>query len=178
MSRTLNEPAYEKASDSSRSNRREKVKWLVMIYLAGDNSLSEECVFALTEMRRIGSNTDVKVFAQLDTGVHDNTPLFIKHGTSPGETNDELNKAQEDTAKKKAAAAQGSLAAELPPTYSDVVFNFIKACIAKYDADHHMIVLSGHGGGITENFLRKEEADRVDSLSVLSIAKLIRKVKE
>ena len=44
-----------------------KIKWLVMIYLAGDNNLSEECVYAITEMKRIGSSKDVAIFAQLDT---------------------------------------------------------------------------------------------------------------
>jgi Clostripain family len=40
--------------------------WTVMVYLAGDNNLSEECVFALTEMRKAGSNSDIHVIAQFD----------------------------------------------------------------------------------------------------------------
>jgi len=53
-------------------------KWTVMVNLAGDNNLSSECVYALTEMKRIGSNDEVAVIAQLDTTVHEFTPLFIK----------------------------------------------------------------------------------------------------
>ena len=39
-----------------------------------------------------------------------------------------------------------------------------------------MLVLSGHGSGIIGNFLSKEAADRIDSLSVISMAKLIKAI--
>jgi|GEM_PF-4626864 len=40
----------------------------VMIYLAGDNNLSEECVYALTELKKARPNSLVRVFAQYDPG--------------------------------------------------------------------------------------------------------------
>ncbi len=39
-------------------------KWNVMVYMAADNSLSEECVFSLKEMQRIGTAEGVNVIAQ------------------------------------------------------------------------------------------------------------------
>jgi pentapeptide MXKDX repeat protein len=43
-----------------------KAAWTVMVYLAGDNNLSTECVFALTEMRKVAANGQVNVIAQFD----------------------------------------------------------------------------------------------------------------
>src|SRR5687768_9073014 len=35
-------------------------KWIVLVYQAGDNNLSEEMVYALKEMRRIGTTPEFK----------------------------------------------------------------------------------------------------------------------
>src|SRR5258705_2167998 len=43
-----------------------KAAWTVMVYLAGDNNLSTECVFALTEMRKVAPIGQVNVIAQFD----------------------------------------------------------------------------------------------------------------
>ena len=43
-----------------------KAAWTVMVYLAGDNNLSTECVFALTEMRKVAPSGQVNVIAQFD----------------------------------------------------------------------------------------------------------------
>src|SRR5262245_4920204 len=41
-------------------------KWTVMIYFAGDNNLSEEMIYAIKEMYRVGVNRDVNVVVQFD----------------------------------------------------------------------------------------------------------------
>jgi len=88
--------------------------WLVMIYLAGNNNLSEECVFALTEMKKAALSENVTVMAQLDTSVHRHTPLRIKHGNTFGELNRELKAARKrqealfEAANRKAKAASAS----------------------------------------------------------------------
>src|SRR5215471_3828342 len=40
--------------------------WTVMVYLAGDNNLSTESLYALTEMKRAKPNASIKVIAQFD----------------------------------------------------------------------------------------------------------------
>jgi hypothetical protein len=45
---------------------QEKAPWTVMVYLAGDNNLSEECVYALTEMRKVDLKGEINVIAQFD----------------------------------------------------------------------------------------------------------------
>src|SRR5437016_10159834 len=41
-------------------------KWTFMVYLAGDNSLSDASDTDLAEMRTVGSNPDINVVAQVD----------------------------------------------------------------------------------------------------------------
>ena len=62
-----------------------KYLWTVMIYLAGNNSLSEECVYALTEMAAAVPAKEIALVAQLNTGVHDGTKIRIDKDTSKPE---------------------------------------------------------------------------------------------
>src|SRR6266480_5588188 len=41
-------------------------EWTVMVYMSGDNSLSAECVWALTEMKNAASSDAINVIAQFD----------------------------------------------------------------------------------------------------------------
>jgi Clostripain family len=43
-----------------------KVAWTVMVYLAGDNNLTSECLFALTEMKKADPGEQINVIAQFD----------------------------------------------------------------------------------------------------------------
>ena len=45
---------------------RKKAAWTVMVYLAGDNNLSSECLFALTEMKKATPGEQINVLAQFD----------------------------------------------------------------------------------------------------------------
>src|SRR5262245_30659423 len=45
---------------------RKKAVWTVMVYLAGDNNLSTECLFALTEMKKAQPGDQINVLAQFD----------------------------------------------------------------------------------------------------------------
>src|SRR5687768_7676208 len=45
---------------------RKKAEWTVMVYLAGDNNLTTECLFALTEMKEANPGDSINVIAQFD----------------------------------------------------------------------------------------------------------------
>ena len=45
---------------------KKKAAWTVMVYLAGDNNLSTECLFALTEMKKAHPGEHINVVAQFD----------------------------------------------------------------------------------------------------------------
>ncbi len=48
--------------------------WNVMVYMAADNSLSEECIFSLKEMQRVGTAAGVNVIAQFHSSAKDTPP--------------------------------------------------------------------------------------------------------
>ena len=41
-------------------------QWTVMVYLAGDNNLSEEMIYSIKEMYRVGASQDFAVTIQFD----------------------------------------------------------------------------------------------------------------
>jgi len=45
---------------------KQKAIWTVMVYLAGDNNLTSECLFALTEMKKARPGAKINVIAQFD----------------------------------------------------------------------------------------------------------------
>src|SRR5262245_7999086 len=51
------------------NKQSDEMPWNVMIYMAADNNLSEECVYALKEINRLNLSDKINVVAQLDTNV-------------------------------------------------------------------------------------------------------------
>jgi Clostripain family len=56
-------PVLQKSETKSETNQK---SWALLIYMAADNNLSEECVFALTEIQKSITNDQVVCIAQLD----------------------------------------------------------------------------------------------------------------
>src|SRR5689334_11420083 len=52
---------------SNNHSRKKNLTWTVMVYMAGDNNLAEEMVFALKSMFDVGSTDDVQVVAWSDS---------------------------------------------------------------------------------------------------------------
>ncbi len=40
--------------------------WTVMVYMAGDNNLSADCIWALTEMKKLNGVKGLNIIAQFD----------------------------------------------------------------------------------------------------------------
>src|SRR5690348_18217539 len=66
-------------------------KWNVMIFLAGNNSLSEECVFGLTDIVEAKVNGNLTISAQLSTGVHRGTFLKLRDFKNRDQLHKQLN---------------------------------------------------------------------------------------
>lgn len=151
--------------------------WTVMIYLSGNNNLAEECVFALTEMRKVGLPKNVTVVAQLDTSVYSNQPLVIEKDEAPGSTKAALDKA---AAAKLAAppdhAKKAKTGPRRPTGYAGEIYRFIEKCIDDYPAQHYMLVLSGHGSGTVGDFLRRTPAGTTDSLTIVDLGRLVERI--
>ncbi len=156
--------------------------WNAMIYLAGENNLADECVFALKELKRARprrkskhTNNDikaldkevdarVKVVAQLDAGgLGGNEVRYIlKRGDEDGEL--------EENAITRIDTTE--------TTYRGVLKDFISSSILlKGRAEHYLLVLSGHGNGLISDFLSRD-LDTPDKLSIPKIQWVLREVKQ
>lgn len=102
-------------------------KWTFMVYLAGDNNLSDAGDTDLAEMRQVGSSAAVNIVAQFDNAGSLGTRRFLvqKDGRSePVETLPETDSGSPDT-----------------------LLDFVKWACTQYPADHYALVLWNHGGG-------------------------------
>jgi len=143
----------------------EKYKWVVMIYLAGNNSLSEACVHSLTDMLNTHGSQNVAVFAQLNTGVHENTFLRMRPGMSARDLHEQL---------KGVLARRRDQQRDETSAYQDEVYDFVNNCIREVGergTEHLMLIMSGHGSGAASGqFLR---SDSKKALSVINLDGLL-----
>ena len=178
-----------------------ETKWTIMVYLAGDNNLADECVYALTGMKAVATDARIDVVAQFDpAGRRVKARRFeINKGggrvldrtrSDEGKLNrrgkiieDALDEIEEGTVKFPGAGRRDAGQAVNPnaaaPRDDDAdegerdtgdpktLFDFISWSVEHHPADHYMVVLAGHGGGIEEVFLRDDS-----SQGTLSIAEL------
>jgi hypothetical protein len=131
--------------------------WTIMVYLSGDNNLSEEMILALKEMDRIPPNDYVRVVAQFDPsglGVPTRRYDFSKPRALSGDGN--LDHSAVDQRITLGDTNTGN-----PEALSD----FIVWAHARYPATNNILVLSGHGSGAEEDFLLKDES-AADSLTI------------
>ena len=129
-------------------------KWTILIYFAGDNNLSEECVFALKEMQAVGTN-DYDVLVQFDPAGRGNpTRRFHFRGLTAHKSLEELEIKQLD---------------ETDTGARSTLVNFLTQGMNAFRADYYMVVLSGHGGGADEDYFLRDE-DRPQSLVPRSLS--------
>lgn len=139
-------------------------EWTVMIYLAGDNNLSEECVWAIKELYRVGLCEDIAVIAQYDS-VAPGMPVTRYDLTdlppsTPSESAQTISRDTSGEQQAYAAFRNMDEDAKLPLEAHDdkhvrefvtatAMINFAKDCVTKHPAKHYMLVLSGHGSAAT-----------------------------
>jgi hypothetical protein len=103
-----------------------KAKWTFMVYMAGDNSLSDAGDTDLAEMRQVGSTADVNVIVQFDNAGEEGTRRFRVLNTGS------------DLLQSLGKTDSGS---------PDVLLDFIKWAAGSYSADRYALILWNHGGG-------------------------------
>jgi hypothetical protein len=172
---TARMPSYPtkrpKPADSDRP------KWTILIYLAGDNNLSEECVFALKEIKKVGTEVQIvardgkpsrkipklHVVAQFDPlGRGNPTRRFRIKGTGGDGT---LNR--EDQIRSWPESDTGS---------SKTLLNFLCDGIRDNDSDYYMVVLSGHAAGHDAGFFLEDDERPLSSIPTSFPVHLLKKV--
>lgn len=136
----------------------DRVPWLTMLYLAGDNKLTEEMVLALQDL--VGHPmTESKIVAQLDpSGVGLETQRYVFPGPPGAKTLDD----HRDTTFDPVEVDTGSV-----ESLTDFV-NWALSYAPIEKKMRFMLVLSGHGGGHSADFLMKDE----NAQNALSIPEL------
>jgi hypothetical protein len=148
-------------------------KWKVMIFLAGNNSLSEECVYGLTEILDARPDEEIAVFAQLSTGVHRGTFLNLREFRDRDQLHKKLN--HELAVQRKATAAKQTEFKKQP--FSKRILEFVRKCVPQDGsgrADHYMLILAGHGNGTLGEFLREDDRDK--DMDLINLGGLIKQI--
>jgi hypothetical protein len=146
-------------------------KWTVMVYLAGDsrNNLSAEMVFALKQMqevKKIGANKDIAVVALFDPcGEKYPTELYVinKRGSNSTKLKDDLQRPNPIDADK-----------------TDVkhsILSFTNWAMANYEAEHYMLVLSGHGSGAEGDYFFPDQ-NPPSALCINDLTEIVHKIYE
>ena len=137
-------------------NGRALKRWTVMIYMSGDNNLSEECVYNLTEAKAaLTANYDenkLAVLAQFDpAGVRAETYRY--HLSSPTEPKDP----KDENPLTTDAADTGWKAHETDSGEPNNLLEFVRWGISEHPAEHYMVVLVGHGSGTSDDYLLRDD---------------------
>jgi hypothetical protein len=171
-----------------------EVTWLVMVYMAADNSLAAECVFSLTEILRTLQDSRIAVMAQFDSHV---TGIQTKrYNFSPGSYTSgfpqRLCDAEESfpqSSVDEELPILGPQATTIPPTADPQIppvqiensaapaalEDFLITGIQKYPKARTLVILSGHGSGALDGFL--SDSNPPGSLSIPNLGSALNRVK-
>jgi hypothetical protein len=157
-------------------------EWTVMIYLAGDNNLADDCVNALLGMKDAHVGNSIQVIAQFDPSdtrlstqrlVIDleekpNGPSLATlspQGPSSKLTKDHVEvkggKIKFDD-KREGSLQRTPESEEEDDTETDTalpktLFDFISWSTENFPAHRYMLILAGHAAGVEEGYLLKDE---------------------
>jgi hypothetical protein len=171
-----------------------KAEWTIMIYMAGDNNLSDDCVNALKPVQNVKTGDLIHVIAQFDpadTRVGSQRvvmnhrekksarPTSLLAPDSPSKLSKDYVKFEEGPVKfdKDSRQQQKTDPAETDTADPKTLFDFISWSVHTFPAKHYMLLLAGHAGGIEDGYLLKDE-NPVSSMSLNGLMQVLRRVKE
>jgi Clostripain family len=142
---------------------RKGVKWLVMLYLSGDNNLSPEMVWTINEIRTTGVPEGFALTIQFD-GLTPGSPTvrYAIDETTHVDPGPSLGPIPFPEAKIEELREDDAGAPE-------VLADFIQWSTKRYQARYRMLVLSGHGSGSVGDFLSDDQARRELQPGAMSI---------
>jgi hypothetical protein len=112
-----------------------------MVYIAGDNNLSQAALEDINEMEVVGSNSDVKVVVQAEFSTN---PTF---GGSPYDATTVRGLISRDTDTSTISSPLTSAGGNLDMGNPATLTAFIQYAQANFPADHYALVLWSHGAG-------------------------------
>jgi Clostripain family len=176
--------------------RKPDFLWTVMVYLAGDNNLTEESVFSLTEMKEVKTADRIAVVAQLDPkspsipshryiinrGAPNQGGGAAKLPLGVGTLGDDAIRIEAPTVRFPApsgstARVRRSKTGETDTGDPATLFDFISWSQERFSAKHYMVILAGHGAGTEEDFLLRDD-NPTNSLSMRELRSVFEAVKD
>lgn len=153
--------------NKSEETLRPKKEWTIMVYMAGDNNLSEDMVTGLKGMMKVAGQANINLVALYDSGY---PPIPIKiydfSDAKPSSSNPANPGELVDYAVHKNDVAQ------IPYTNSEFVGikHFVPWVLKKpkFRAKRYALILSGHSDGIIGRSLLRDENPYI----VLDLSKL------
>ncbi len=121
--------------------------WTVLVYMDGDNNLEPWDVGDVQQMEQVGSTGNVNVIVQFDRGSQAIQDLNGNYNLSwYGCRCAEITKDPNDDglASFSSSASMGQVDMGNPTTLTD----FIQCGVQQYPANHYLLVIGNHGGGI------------------------------
>jgi hypothetical protein len=177
-----------------------KAEWTIMVYMAGDNNLAQDCVNALLAMKRVSTGDRINVVSQFDPSDPRVKTRRLVVNLAQKQNRDELQivtsasiigvselaldnvKVEEGTVKfseppRRAGAttAAGATTEETDTADPKTLFDFISWCQREYPAKRTMLILSGHGAGVQAGYLLKDE-NPPDAMTLSGLKKVLEEV--
>ena len=164
--------------------------WTVMIYMAGDNTLAGESIWALTEILTADLTEGVEVIALFDTSppeIPNRRFVFTKSTNQPilpvGLPLEKIGKKYEPQidVSKTQMTSTGTAQVKKKETLKSasdhrLLQRFVEDCIKEHPAEKYLLVLSGHGSGAVGDFLTSERP--AGSLSIPDLNKALKEIKK
>ena len=177
---STSEREYEDQSDRSKNEQSAadhsaegapdltKPTTTVMIYLAGDNNLTDECIYALTELKKAKASRLVKIFVQFDPS-DEFLPTQRYEINRHGRHRYNCPLAEDLIDQFPFKETKNSL--KIKPPYGEqrerkgesgtgdprMLFNFVAFCVDEHPkTDHYVLIICGHGAGIQRDFLLRD----------------------
>lgn len=148
----------------------------VMIYLAGDNNLTDECIYALTELKKARPSNLVRIYVQFDPSdefLPTQRYEINRCGAQYYESPLALDLIDQFPFRKESKKCL-----KIKPPYGErrerkgesgtgdprMLFNFVAFCVDQPHkpqpapkTDHYVLIICGHGAGIQRDFLLRDD---------------------
>lgn len=160
-----------------RNKNVNKAEWTIMIYMAGDNNLSEFMLRQLKDIQDINHDDRIKVIAQYDPDAEDiETQRYVfkkgKFGSIleslAGNVNRQEREENRDLYKKEISRFKAERDKDVPDTNTGslwTLYDFIMWSFTNFPAERYMLVMAGHSNSFEAGFLAIDLASN-DSLSI------------
>lgn len=160
--------ANKKINNNRTSSKSQTKEWTIMVYMAGDNNLSQDMITGLKGMMEVGDKANINLIALYD-GSYPSAPIKI-YEFSKSLLNQNNKLRLEDFAIDIKFPKTNSGKADLFK-----LKDFVPLVLEKYKAKKYALILSGHSDGIIGKALLRDENPNA-ALDLVTLRKILEDV--